>query len=310
MGCGLKLAAGATLLLLCACATAAAPEPDAPQTHPTPSSPAEGEAPRSVFVGQGFIGQFPVQLSPDVPQGQIEMELHGYLGTDYGELARRDALRVDAQGRLRIDLARLALSKDELEPRYRECTFLIDCAERPVVEVGEQAKAKLGPKPKLSELSRFVDQFIETKSLERGLDLPSQTAVSRSGDCTEHALLLVALARFFGYPARDISGLVVIAPLGEAPKTAFGHAWAEVHDGKGWRRVDAALNSGGTVDETASPRVVISLPVDEKGKKKPFEVHYVPMRVRRDESPGYTRHNMSGLDVIHVNVVHWPAPSR
>lgn len=57
----------------------------------------------------------------------------------------------------------------------------------------------------------------------------------RAGDCTEHALLFTALARASGVPARQLGGLV----YADEPKPMFAwHAWAEIHDGRGWVSVD------------------------------------------------------------------------
>ena len=56
---------------------------------------------------------------------------------------------------------------------------------------------------------------------------------TKSGDCGEHAVLLVALARAAGLPAREVVGLVYGESLG-----AFAyHAWAEVWLGR-WVALD------------------------------------------------------------------------
>ncbi len=60
-----------------------------------------------------------------------------------------------------------------------------------------------------------------------------------AGDCTEHTLLFVSLARACGVPAREVGG-VMFADLGK-PFFAW-HAWAEVHDGKQWIAVDPTWN--------------------------------------------------------------------
>lgn len=55
---------------------------------------------------------------------------------------------------------------------------------------------------------------------------------SLAGDCTEHTLLFVSLARAAGIPAREVTGVVHVDGL-------FGwHAWAEIHDGHQWVSVD------------------------------------------------------------------------
>jgi len=57
-----------------------------------------------------------------------------------------------------------------------------------------------------------------------------------AGDCTEHSLLFVSLARAAGVPARELTGVAHIDRL-------FGwHAWAEVHDGHQWVSVDPTWN--------------------------------------------------------------------
>jgi transglutaminase-like putative cysteine protease len=58
---------------------------------------------------------------------------------------------------------------------------------------------------------------------------------NRAGDCTEHALLFVALARAAGVPARRVGGLVYCS--GGEPFFAW-HEWAEIHDGSQWVSVD------------------------------------------------------------------------
>ena len=53
-----------------------------------------------------------------------------------------------------------------------------------------------------------------------------------AGDCSEHTLLLVALARAAGLPARELSGLVYASDF---EQRFVWHAWAEVAvDGRWW----------------------------------------------------------------------------
>jgi hypothetical protein len=49
----------------------------------------------------------------------------------------------------------------------------------------------------------------------------------------------------------------------DAAYASFGHAWAEVHDGSGWRVLDAALDR-----DTGA-------------------LHYLPLGLLTDEGPGY-----------------------
>jgi transglutaminase-like putative cysteine protease len=61
---------------------------------------------------------------------------------------------------------------------------------------------------------------------------------SGRGDCTEHSILYVALARALGVPARVAVGVAYWQPGG-----GFGwHAWAEVHVNDRWYSVDPTWN--------------------------------------------------------------------
>jgi len=58
------------------------------------------------------------------------------------------------------------------------------------------------------------------------------------GDCTEHSILFIALARAAGLPAREVAGLVYVS--GSEPGFYF-HQWAKVWVGK-WIDVDPTFN--------------------------------------------------------------------
>ena len=60
----------------------------------------------------------------------------------------------------------------------------------------------------------------------------------RIGDCTEHALLFIALCRSIGIPARELSGLTY---TGDAERRFAWHAWAEVDIDGHWVAVDPIL---------------------------------------------------------------------
>jgi transglutaminase-like putative cysteine protease len=59
-----------------------------------------------------------------------------------------------------------------------------------------------------------------------------------SGVCQDHAHIFLAVARMLGYPARYVSGYLM---MGEAVEQAASHAWAEVHVGSlGWVGFDVS----------------------------------------------------------------------
>ena len=68
-------------------------------------------------------------------------------------------------------------------------------------------------------------------------DRASDVLAAGKGDCTEHALLFVALARALGIPARGVLGLVY-AQYEDGTPALYWHAWAEVRSGGEWIAMD------------------------------------------------------------------------
>lgn len=95
---------------------------------------------------------------------------------------------------------------------------------------GERARA----------LRTAVHRHIRDKNLETGFGTASDAVRSRSGDCTEHAVLLAAALRAVGIPSRTVSGLVWVP--GDDPRGSFQwHMWTQaVIDGR-WLDLDPTL---------------------------------------------------------------------
>jgi transglutaminase-like putative cysteine protease len=68
-------------------------------------------------------------------------------------------------------------------------------------------------------------------------DRASEVLRSGQGDCTEHTLLFLALARAAGIPARGVYGLVY-ARYQDGIPALYWHAWAEVKSGDEWISLD------------------------------------------------------------------------
>jgi hypothetical protein len=103
------------------------------------------------------------------------------------------------------------------------------------------------------KIERFVRDYITKKDLNVGFGSAEETAKSREGDCTEHAVLCAALGRAVGLPTRCVVGFGYVPPGTEIPTITaatdattgfFGfHMWAEawIADGQ-WVPMDAALD--------------------------------------------------------------------
>ena len=86
------------------------------------------------------------------------------------------------------------------------------------------------PKTAAERLTTRVDRML-AKSVTFSVPSALQVLESRQGDCNEHTVLYVALARALGLPARTAVGLVYLNG------SFFYHAWPEVWLGE-WVAVD------------------------------------------------------------------------
>ena len=93
---------------------------------------------------------------------------------------------------------------------------------------------------RMRALEARVHAHIDDKSLRVGYASASDAARLGEGDCTEHALLLAALARATGIPARVVHGLAYSEDYGDGP-TLVPHAWVAAWTGERWQAFDAAL---------------------------------------------------------------------
>jgi transglutaminase-like putative cysteine protease len=85
-------------------------------------------------------------------------------------------------------------------------------------------------------LSDHVYRTLE-KAYGASHDRASDVLASGKGDCTEHAVLLVALARAVGIPARGVHGLVY-AQYEDGQHALYWHAWVEIRSAGEWIAMD------------------------------------------------------------------------
>lgn len=90
-------------------------------------------------------------------------------------------------------------------------------------------------------LEGFVHRTIDKKDFSQAFATAAEVAKDRTGDCTEHAVLLAALCRARRIPARTAIGLVYYP---QAEGFAY-HMWTEVWITDRWIPLDATLGRGG-----------------------------------------------------------------
>ena len=133
---------------------------------------------------------------------------------------------------------------DAVEPGYSLPYKLMDFREtlesEPLIQsddprIQQEARRAVGrwlrdPKRAAGILTTRVDRML-AKSVTFSVPSALQVLDSRQGDCNEHTVLYVAMARALGLPARTAVGLVYL------DGSFFYHAWPEVWLGE-WVAVD------------------------------------------------------------------------
>jgi transglutaminase-like putative cysteine protease len=125
--------------------------------------------------------------------------------------------------------------------KFLQPESLIESTSPEIVAEAEAAVRNVqGDRARAERLTRHVNAILEKKPT---VSVPSAREVLRTrvGDCNEHTVLYVALARAIGIPARIAVGLVSVHGA------FYYHAWPEVYLAEGrsrglWLPVDPTLN--------------------------------------------------------------------
>lgn len=170
------------------------------------------------------------------------------------ELPSTGAQRVEAidgrTARLTIDTAAGAPApeSDRTDPAYLKSTLMCQSDDGEIRALVAKATSGAGASKveRAEAMRRFVRKYLDQKSLDVGFGSALETARTRSGDCTEHAVLLAAMLRADGIPARGVTGLVYVDQfLGESGVFGY-HMWTqallEVDGVSTWVDLDAAID--------------------------------------------------------------------
>lgn len=196
-------------------------------------------------------------------------------------LAAVDGLDIVARdaGSVRIRFDAQPTLKAPPDEALLQSTWIIDYDEAAIQDLVTRLAAQHEATPTPADLERFVYEHVRNKSYSRSFDLASRVAASGEGDCTEHAVLLAALARASGYPARVVMGNLIL-DLDEG-LFAFGHAWTEIHVGDGWQIRDATLP-----DQAPELR----------------QARYIPLGSLANEGPSYVLSLVETMSAMPVRI--------
>src|SRR5690606_16861714 len=121
-------------------------------------------------------------------------------------------------------------------------------------------------------IEEWVFANMKKKNFSTAFAPADEEARELSGDCTEHSVLVAALCRAAGIPARCAAGLVNAEHL-----RRFGpHMWTEVYVNNRWVALDATFNQS-RVDATH-----IKLSDSSLDGVAPFDAFLPVLRIFRD----------------------------
>jgi len=161
-------------------------------------------------------------------------------------------------GRLTVQMAGPAGAPEEDagDGRYGASTLFCRADDEEIRRLTVRATRDCGPdkSERAEAIRRFVHTYLNRKSLDVGFATASETARSRAGDCSEHAVLLAAMLRADGIPARGVSGLVYVDEFA-GEEGIFGyHMWTqallEIDGVRTWVDLDAAIDGERASDAT------------------------------------------------------------
>ncbi len=128
-------------------------------------------------------------------------------------------------------------TEDDLQPNQ-----MVQSDDARITDMAEEAVGdRQDPWQVAVALENYVNRVITEKDFSQFFASAAEVAADPVGDCTEHAVLLAALARARGIPARAAIGLVYM-PRNQA----FGyHMWTELFIADRWIPMDGTLGQGG-----------------------------------------------------------------
>ncbi|HSW47354.1 MAG TPA: transglutaminase family protein [Phycisphaerae bacterium] len=180
-----------------------------------------------------------------------EIPLPSFPETAMQQILAADPRRITLAVTRRSALADRSAEKlsDEDRRRYLTPSAAANFKDPKVAELARQVGgAEKDPWKLADKLSRFVCEYITGKNLSVGFATASEVARSREGDCTEHGVLLAALARYHGIPSRVATGLVYTNHFEGRSNVLVGHLWTQLWIDGQWVDIDPTLHQHTDVD--------------------------------------------------------------
>lgn len=136
-----------------------------------------------------------------------------------------------------VTTPKLPVADETVQEWLKPTTFVQSGDERLIQKAREIIGSETDALKASELLCAWVYKNVQT-SFSARLTNSLEVLESLAGDCTEHSILFIGLARAAGLPAREVAGLVYV----DGPPAGFYfHQWAKVWVGK-WIDVDPTFN--------------------------------------------------------------------
>jgi len=152
---------------------------------------------------------------------------------------RRATVQVD------LDAPQAATDEERDNAVWLGASTMIDREDPMIIALMRKATRRAGESPMERALAMrtFVDRHISQKDFDTAFASASECAKMRTGDCSEHAVLLAALLRADDIPARVADGLVYVDGYGESGQVFGWHMWTQALIDGVWVDLDATLST-------------------------------------------------------------------
>ncbi|MAB82354.1 MAG: hypothetical protein CMJ24_02820 [Phycisphaerae bacterium] len=143
-----------------------------------------------------------------------------------------------------LDKPSVASKADMANQEYRGTSGLVDTTDEKIHELVAKALDGVGDSDaeRAEAMRGFVHRWISVKNYGTAFASASETARNRTGDCSEHGVLLAAMLRVSDIPSRLATGLVYFKPDGDKGEGVYGwHMWTQAIIDGHWVDLDATL---------------------------------------------------------------------
>ena len=144
-----------------------------------------------------------------------------------------------------INANQTASAEEADDPAYLQASAVIDSKDEQIHQLAVRAVGRAGDDlyKKAEAMRGFVHRYISNKDLNTAFATASEVARLKSGDCSEHAVLLCAMLRTQEIPARIAVGLIYAESFLKQRGVFGWHMWTQaLIDGR-WVDFDATLRN-------------------------------------------------------------------